>query len=187
MSGTGLGEPVEVVHAIDSVKLISPSITTPGDPSTFLQDRYSLTDSRRLLLRFEKLRDFKDGVLTHGRKIQVKLTVTDQAQASVASDQLRLCFMSRSWMMGATWHRASPFGGDSERWSREGGDYGECIRGEAAQAVLVFDVTTWFIQYPGDFNTNYGFILMTAGSVPVEVYGENLPSVSPKMVWMENS
>jgi hypothetical protein len=183
----GSADPVEVSHSIDSVKLISPAITASTDPSTFLQPRYAVSDDHRLLLRFEKLKDFKDGVLTQGKKVELKLTLPSDNEAAAAVDELRICFMTRTWMQRATWWRWQPWGGDAGRWNREGGDFGDCVKPAPVQgSELRFDVTAWFLQYPGDYGTNYGFILIGPPGAPVTVLGESSTPGSPKMVWMEN-
>jgi len=170
---------------MDSVKLISPSISDANDPSCYMQDSYSISDSNRLLLRFEELSQDAPNVVTNGQTVQFTVTLENSSDSKHAATDLRLCYLTTDWMMLATWTKAHPFGGDQGSWSQPGGDYSQCISpsGVDSSGVASFDVTTWFINDIQDRGTNDGFILMASDIHPIVIYGDKSMESSPRMLW----
>jgi hypothetical protein len=170
--------------SFDGVKLISRSVARGDDTSTYGQSTYTLDGDRRLLLRFESLGEHVSNAdVRSGRaKVWVRVSLSSGDPKS-----LRLYGLTRSWMMLATWNFAHPFG-PAGRWTNAGGDLDAAnvmtpteVRGPHDEGgVVQFDATRWFIDYPQGRSVNYGFALISDGTVAIE--GEAAGSLSPRLV-----
>jgi hypothetical protein len=186
---TGGGEPVPQSFSMNGVKRISPSVARGDDPSSYLQDSYPVAPDSRLLFRFEELstRDLSRIRVSAPDKVEVQVAAVSAAEAAVAKDRLELCPVTRNWMMLATWSSAHPFGGADGEWARPGGDHDAagCVKAHKTEDQrLLFDVTTWFVDYPRGRGLNYG-LLLRSESAAVSVVGERSGSYSPRILWKE--
>jgi hypothetical protein len=175
------------LYSMDGVKLVGDGIEDMQDPATFGQASYPISPSRHLLLRFESFRDKWDSIDTSpGKKVQVQLAVLDSGQLGSAVNSLRLCPVTRNWMMLATWRLAHPFGQDG-KWAQLGGDYdgAGCVQGMLPSTPdgksILFDMTQWFTNYPRARGLNYGLILISDS--PTAVAGETSGSYSPRILF----
>lgn len=168
-------------YSLEAVKLISPSISRGEEGAPNSPTSYELGSERRLLMRYEKLRDHVDKIDVRDKKVVVlEVTLVDPATRNIAIASLRLCPLLKNWMMLATWKNAHPY----ETWSTPGADYdeSECVRADLVRstgAKLQFDITRWFVNYPKGRSTNYGFTLIASG--PVRLVGTKSGSNSPRM------
>jgi hypothetical protein len=186
-AGCGITVPHEVQpqsRSLDGVKLISPEITDGYDPTTYVQDQYTLDHERRLLLRFDGMKSSTDSIQAGGpNKILLLISLASAVSATEAQKVLSVCPITKNWMMLATWNHAAPFG-DSSQWQNPGGDYDSkgCVKaGEREGQTLKFDVTQWFLNYLQARRVNYGLILVSDQSVVV--LGENSGALSPRFIW----
>lgn len=177
-------------HSMNGVKLLAPEIKRGDDPASFGQERYALGPSRRLLLRFESLSDkVSEVVLTDGKGVEVDVGFATEAEASAARAHLRLCPITRNWMMLATWESAHPFSPEG-RWNAAGGDVDETgcatpsalAEGQAQGRTLTFEMSAWFVDYPQGRGQNYGLALLS--DADLGVLGELSGSYSPRIRWV---
>ncbi|MBC7385869.1 MAG: hypothetical protein H7301_06875 [Cryobacterium sp.] len=197
LSGCGLGltngfltaEPQ--TYSLNGVKWISASVTDGSDPQTMTQSDYSISSSDRLLLRFEELGEKTDQIsLTSGRKIELLMSLTEAEDGKNAVAHLKVCPLTKNWMMLATWSSAYPMGSSGD-WSKDGGDFteSECVRPPALAAatdqpiLLHFDITRSFTSNVKGRGENFGFVLTSDQPVAIHVLGDLNPSHSPRISW----
>lgn len=186
---TGCGPAVydsKQYYIFDGVKLIREGVTDAMDPSTFKQETYLLDARSRLLLRFETLSQYAKEVRTDGDR-NVEVLITPQGSLADAKTSLRLCAVTRNWMMLSTWSRAHPFDA-SGIWSTPGGDFDPtaCITTDRTEGdQLLFNVTPWFLDHVRGRDQNLGLILMS--DRPITVYGETRSLESPRIRWIRTS
>jgi hypothetical protein len=179
-------------YSLDGVKLITPSIRRGDDPSTFLQPEFRVGPDRRLLLRFESLKDHMSDVKTDESqnqkyKVEMRLTLVQAAQQADAIASFKLCpiLTGKPWMQAATWKRVDPF----DTWDNEGGDFDAegCVRSEkSGDADLVFNITDWFKNYARGRKSNQGLILIPDSGyfTVVGTRGGSSGAHSPRMSWI---
>jgi hypothetical protein len=184
-------------YSMDGVKYIAPSVADGAAPMTYNQPTYAISDSGRLLLRFESLSNKLDQIsLADGRRVSLEIGLPAGSDASAAISSIEVCPILKNWMMLATWDRAHPMPGGA--WSRDGGDYDPegCVRGAlsaktgaAARStnepqVIQFDVTQWFVDYVKGRAQNYGLILLSGNGGEVTVIGDADGTYSPRINWL---
>lgn len=185
------GPPEPRTYSMDGVHLISPSFSSGQDPRTFLQPEYALSDTERLLVRFESLGAKESSVsLADGRKVKVQIGLVHGVDPDQAEASLVLCPMVHDWMMLATWTAGHPFGA-SGRWNSPGGDFESsgCVSGVKSDSdgtnILSFDVTQWFVDYVRGRGVNYGQILYAPNGKKIEIMGETNGTFSPRISWLK--
>jgi hypothetical protein len=175
-------------HALDGVKLISPSITDEYAAESMNQEKYEIGENRRLLLRFEQLKDHVSNILTdEGHPVELEVTLSRAEDAELARTELKLYPLTKSWMMRATWDYAHPFFWPQGVWGHPGGDYRsdeEIAVGTVTGSKLRFNVTSWFQSYPLQ-GMNYGLVLTSGSSL--ELYGDGAQEGSPRLFWTERA
>jgi hypothetical protein len=181
--------------SLDGVKLIAADISNSSDATTMGQSRYKITADRRLLLRFEDLTErAMDINVTTDKKVELLTYCLDYPTCNTdAVTDLKLCPVTREWMMLATWNYAHPFG--SGAWKRAGGDYEEdgCLAPinepidplATEPAPLKFDIKSWVIDYAQGRKKNDGWILIPESQATFEVYGEKSGRYSPRLKFDE--
>ena len=168
---------------LDGVKLIERGETRGDLPSHFEQESYRLDDGRRLLLRFEAFSEEVSRVNVEGtNKVWIEITVLTEDQVEPALAALKLCPLTRAWMMLATWELGHPFGA-AGRWNEPGGDFDRagCVSAqlkEAGTRGLRFDVTKWFNDYPRGRGENFGLILVSESSI--NMHGDRSGTYAPR-------
>ncbi len=179
--------PIETMKlSMDAVKLIARGEERGDLDAFFNQDHYDISNERRLLLRFESLDAEVDKISVEGgKKVWVEINVYRDADIPIVLENLKLCPVTRSWMMLATWTHGHPFGKNG-RWESEGGDYdlAGCLLGELKEGsphTLHFDATQWFINYPRARRENYGFLLISEKELSVQ--GEQAGTSAPKLAF----
>lgn len=174
----------EQTYTFDAVKLIASGFTDDDDPSTFQENSYVVSPSRRLLMRFETMSDkVANLTVSDAEPVQVWLAVTDATQATAAQSALRLCPVEKTWMMLATWARAYPIAA-SGVWSTPGGDFDEasCVAATAVDGkTLKFTMNAWITDEVRGRGVNYGLVLTSTAEI--EVYGDSSTSLSPRLKW----
>ena len=165
--GDGTRPLTEQQYQIDGIKLLLPEVHEVQDPSTYGQREYKLGLRRHLLMRFETLSKYTSTISVDGtRAFKVTVHLAEDRPAP----RLRLCPVTRQWMMHATWHRAIPFGGEGI-WTNPGGDYDNsgCVTGvrEKASQEMSFDMKDWFIFHVRAKNQNLGLILLADDEVRI--------------------
>jgi hypothetical protein len=175
-------------YSLDGVKLIGADVD-PMSEDSHTQDRYSLNPERRLLLRFEKLLERAKRVRTDSGN-EVIFRVYTVGSAEMIRGAVRVCPVTRNWMMRASWLRAHPNTGG--RWASHGGDLDEegCVAPEAKaqgdlENQLNFRLTRWFLDYLIARGVNYGFALVADQEVIIR--GDKSGSWSPRMSWKETA
>lgn len=172
--------------SLNGVKLIRPDITEGDDARTMLQSQYFISNSSRLLLRFEEFLSKVDTIsLGSGHKVNVFITVDGSTDVNQAKTDLVLCPILKNWMMHATWNRAHPFSA-SGAWNSPGGDYSssECITATTnAGDTLQFDITSWVINYAIGRNQNYGLLLIPNSASTFGILGDSDGAKSPRIEW----
>lgn len=190
MAGCGALKPAgtqEAVHSLDGVKLISPTITNQYDPMSFTQERYELGPERRLLLRFERLKESEPRVsLGNGNKVELELTLSRPEDLTAAQGAFHVRSLNRTWMMRGTWEFAYPFFWPQGRWIQAGGDFDpvdQPLERLSGDRKLVFDVTDWFRNYPRARQENFGLIVLSDQAIAIE--GDLSAGGSPRVTWKE--
>ncbi len=178
-------EGLSQMRVLDGVKLISVDVDQADDPRCYGQRQYTVSESSRLLLRYEDLKSVLSKVrLDEPNQVEIQVSAQNEKEATTAQHHLKLCPLTLNWMMLATWRAAAPFG--SYRWSVPGGDYDleGCILAQTVSKLqLRFNVTPWFIQYPKGRNINYGLILLA--DQEVTIIGEQSGADAPQILWKE--
>lgn len=188
---TGCGLPrfgttsVPTQYSLDGVKRITPGLGS-DNPTTWGQNSYPVNTDSHVLLRFEKLSEHTSKIDTTD-KVEFQITIAETEHMASALQQLKLCPVTKSWMMLATWELAHPILG-GEAWSTPGGDYDNsgCVLGTQSansSKSIVFDMTQWFIDYPKGRGTNYGIIAVS--SQLINIVGEQSGSFSPRISFHE--
>ena len=187
-------------YAIDGVKAIRPDITIGEDDRSYLQSKYDLSPSSRLLIRFESLASYSAKIyLSDGHDIWMRVVMTRPEDVDTAIRDLRLCPLTRNWVMIATWRFAHPFD-KSGKWGAEGGDYDNpsCVSAikdpgtKLPDETTVYDgyavyfkVTRWYKDFVVGRSQNLGHLLMNAGSTSLTIFGDTSASYSPRIQWSE--
>lgn len=190
-------------RSLDGLKLISEGVEDGQRESSINHHEYEIQSTSRLLLRLEDLDAHLSratGITTENVFVQVRLK--GQSYDDIKDAEIKLCPMTRNWMMLATWKRAHPYGGEG-LWNEEGGDYDAslCASAQAQteknrfvrfpdsssdkpldSAMMVFDVKQWYENYPLSKNEDYGFILLSE-AVKIKIYGDGSGSDRPKIYW----
>lgn len=181
--------------SLDGVKLIAAEISNSSDATTMGQSRYQIAFTRRLLLRFEDLSErAMDITVAPDKKVELHIYCLDYPTCNTdAVTELKLCPLTRDWMMLATWNYAHPFG--SGAWQHPGGDYdeggcltpnSEAIDPSATEPVpLKFDIKNWVIDYAQGRKKNDGWVLVPESQAVFEVYGEQSGRYSPRLKFDE--
>lgn len=177
----------EKIYSFDAVKQIAPSITADDDGSAMLQSTYTISPSNHLLMRLETMDEkISNLVLSDTNPLKVKITVLNSADTSAAQSALRLCPITRNWMMLATWTRAHPFN-SAGVWSAPGGDYqnSDCVSATvASESVIEFKMNNWINNDVRGRGLNYGVILIS--DTEIQIYGDEASSNSPRVSWSES-
>lgn len=179
--------PVLAEFPIDMVKSIE-----RGKPDTggFAQPSYRIDSETRLLLKWSGfLRRLQEIDIVGGRQLAFVIWLEKPVDKGVL-DTLRLCPMTRPWMMRASWEAAHPYGADG-KWNRAGGDFDEkhCVSPQAQRVrppldtdvrQIAFDVRQWAFDYPRGRGVNDGLILIAEN--PIQWVGESSSSESPRFI-----
>lgn len=188
----GFADPYDVnatrvkTYAADEIKLISPLITSASDPTTSLQQEYTVSPDSRLLLRVGTLKTLAKEIVSE-QAVILRVTPHLRTDFAAARRSLRLCPLTSNWMMYATWASAHPY--TNGQWKNPGGDFDSagCLQAldetsshlknseEASfcqiQTYLCFDIQDHFKSYVKARNINYGWVLVSAEDV--EIYGND--------------
>jgi hypothetical protein len=173
---------------MDGVKLLSASITDPNDPRSMMQNQYPIASNSRLLIRLENLLEKVGEIsLIDGDKVTVEITLLNAADAAAAKTSFQVCPVLKNWMMLATWNRAYPMGSDG-MWGQVGGDYDtdSCVSTPVVGTNgkdLTFDVTEWFMNYVRGRQINYGLMLFSTSSTPIQIKGDTDGYSAPRISW----
>ena len=190
-TGCGKGESSATTSqqfSFDGVKLIAPSIVKNNDPASTGQGSYMISNDHHLLIRFETLsKHVSSIVVSEKNRVEAQVTVTADMNAAAARSSLKMCPITKQWMMLATWSYGHPFGDDG-KWGQDGGDFdGDgCVlsnKGDATVKTLIFDVSRWYTDYVKGRSVNYGLLLVS--SDPFSVLGEGSGSYSPRITFNE--
>jgi hypothetical protein len=174
----------------NGVKLISPTIKDPQDERSYKEDEYTIRENSRLLVRLETMEENDTGVIIDDSN-RMYFVITEK-DLSVDTDQkvssIKVCPLTKNWMILATWENAHPFPTSQRRWNRSGGDYREenCISpsfdvAEANPNDLYFDVSNWYIYEVRSYQRNYGFVIKS--DFPLRIYGDNNYFFGPRYNW----
>jgi len=132
----GLGEPKVPYYIesynMDGTKLIANGVSNQNDPNTYTQNQYTLKSGQRLLIRFENLSNHVESIKNSwDNELHLRLVPTSNTDAETLKGSIRLCPITKNWMMLATWYKAHPFNKQGN-WNNPGGDYdaASCIKGE---------------------------------------------------------
>jgi len=186
------GDPKDVTttsvktFAVNELKLISPEITLANDPSASLRYDYKISQTSRVLLRLGALKGLSGEILDE-QPILLRIAPDPGAPIETAKENLRLCPLSKNWMMYATWTRAHPY--NEGLWKSSGGDFEafECLQPIAADSTLLtheeekafcdpssflcFDIGKYTRSNVKARNINYGWIL-TSNKDALVIYGD---------------
>jgi hypothetical protein len=190
------GEPVppkEVAFAVDALKLISSGIRRGDDFRTFKQGLYTIDSESRLLLRYEMLLE-KNWGLRDDMPVRLRVFVDSEIDQQTARTHLRVCPVTKNWMMAATWQAAHPWRGGE--WAPGGDiDWSECVSPEAVGSspsalcsenqALCFDVSRWYRIWVLERQENLGLVMLS--DEPVKILGDGSPGKAPRMQWHETT
>lgn len=176
----------EELHTLNA-KVVSIQVLDGADESTFQQDAYTVGPASRLLLRSENLMDKTSSKVA--KSARIRLYFPEVKDGSQWKNALKVCPLTRQWMMLATWTHAHPFGPPG-RWARDGGDYSEagCMKPatfvprvekpstnpDVAQEVTPASVEFDALQYMNDFvvgrsnDQNFGLIVVSTETIRVQ-------------------
>ena len=185
--GDGEPENYTEIYPIDSVKLICEGIKSIRDKSTYTQKTYTLSIKQRLLLRLDKLEELSPDVIINEEK-RMLLSITPVIKNSINNTTIKICPLTKNWMMLSTWYLSNPFSRKNKKWKKRGGDYieEECIEQlipteDSDQNNIYFDISDWFTsRYYSAKTLNYGWVMI--GLNGVEIYGDK-SSTPPQMTW----
>jgi len=134
--GSGLGEPKVPYYIesynMDGTKLIVNGSSNQNDPGTYSQTQYTIKSGQRLLVRFENLSRHVDSIKNSwDNELHLRIVPTQGTDAGTLKNFLKLCPLTKNWMMLATWYKAHPFNKQGV-WFNPGGDFdsGSCIKGQ---------------------------------------------------------
>ncbi|MDX9731372.1 MAG: hypothetical protein RBT63_06335 [Bdellovibrionales bacterium] len=188
-----VGEPQEKTRALDGVKLIAEHLSYTSDERSFGQTSYRLTESARLLVRYENLRRVVG--LREDLPITLRVFATSEDEASRARASLRACPVTQAWMMAATWKAGHPWNGGD--WSPGGAfDESDCMESEdlsgpianvnecTAPGAVCFDISRWYRNWVVQRGENFGLILVAAQ--PVSVVGDGSLGKGPRIIWQQS-
>jgi hypothetical protein len=174
---------------MDGVKWISPSVRVENDARTYFQNSYLISPQGRLLLRREDLHEKMDTIFvdeTH--PVLLTLSLADSGNMTTAIANLKLCAVSKNWMMLATWEKAHPYG-DSGYWKSQGADFvtESCLSptqvlNEVSQ--IQFDVSELIQVRLTGMREAYGWILLS-DNAEVEIVGDKDSQLFPRLQWTE--
>lgn len=183
----GTYKPLPSSYAFDGVKLLTPAKGS-DDTSTWSQASYLVSPTSHVLLRFESLSSHTGDIDTSaGKTVDVQLSLADAGQMVLALSELKLCPVTRSWMMLATWELAHPFLG-GEKWATAGGDYdaGGCVLGtqvSGSTSAIKYNMTSWYRDYPKGRATNFG--LLAIANQTINIVGEQSGGAYPRISFEE--
>jgi len=180
-----------VVNSLKGVKLISEDILDGRDESTFTEETYLLNSNRRMLLRFEKIRDEVGSVvIDNTTRMFMILKLTDGQNLEDYFGKIEICPLLKNWMMLATWNYAHPFAGKKGKWGNPGGDFNfsECIGINEENSKIdsneaYFDISDWFIHNIQSGRSNFGWVVISEEDITI--IGDNNAAHSPRVVWRE--
>jgi hypothetical protein len=193
------GETKVEYYMVDGVKNIRSDTTDNLSPETYREDYYTLSSESRLLLRFENLASY-NGKIVLGEKdhIWIRVVLSERTNIDQALKTMRLCSLTKNWMMMATWKYAHPFS-KAGQWSRAGADYdpascvqavadpGKKLPGETSpmdQRAIYFNISRWYLDVFKGRGGNIGHVLMVDGG-EAEILGDNSVSYAPRIQWSE--
>lgn len=119
-------------YNMDGTKMIVNGVTDQKEPSTFDQDQYTIQKGQRLLVRFEALSTHVTDIKNSwDNQLHMRLVPTDGTDVETLRKSVKLCPVTKNWMMLATWYQAHPFNHEG-KWNNPGGDFdsASCIAGE---------------------------------------------------------
>lgn len=199
----GFGDPTvkeqtQVVRsASDEVKLISADIRKSEDERTLKAATYPLDERNRVLLRLSSLKPASYQILDQ-QPLLLKIETKTAELALAARPALKLCPVTKNWMMLATWSKAHPYKGGN--WGQPGGDFesAACLEPLPANHVsiaadaeaafcqgdtrLCFDLKPWFEAYVRERQTDFGLILINDGGTPLFILGDATLQ-GPSLFW----
>lgn len=180
------GPIVNEVFSLDGIKLISEGNENLNDAGALGQDLYEVAPNKHLLMRYEEMNEKAGGF--GSSKLYLQLTLVEENKVDAAKGSLKVCPVTRNWMLLATWELAHPFG-PGGRWENKGGDFDAvgCVKGKSyekpqtkeEERSLWFDLTQWFEDYPKARSMNYGLILLSDS--PIQILGETSGTYSPRL------
>lgn len=206
------GSGKETIYALDGVKLISTSITTGDDPMSYQQRSYTVSSNDRLLMRFENLTASSTRIMS-GKPVRIRIFAMTDAESSKAMTSLRICPLTKNWMMAATWQTAHPF--KNGEWTPGGEiELEDCVSPDpstsssptpaaslspeptaaavaanpcAETGAICFDVSAWYNSYVIQRSINYGVALISYDGRSVRIYGDGAGSKGPRIHWIEST
>jgi hypothetical protein len=179
-----LGQMPDQLRMVDLVKAIAPEISDPLDPSTFQQSTYPVSNTHRLLLKYQKT---NSGVERPGYQRRVELWLSPTQDVVGAQGALKVCPLSKNWMMVATWNYAHSFGGSDSFWSGGEFEFGDCVKATRVESgSLVFDVTEkWYRNWVRGRSKNFGMIVLGDDGYTYRVHGDISGGNAPRLIWSE--
>jgi hypothetical protein len=185
----------KVEFSFDVVKEISEKNSELNHNDSFDQPSYFLGPKSRLIFSLSHLSDHVDKIRTDGEhRVWAQVTLLNEADRPTALTAMRLCPISRKWMMLSNWSRAHPFG-KKGKWKNQGGDYIEELcqnpllvapksKTDSTDKMLYFDVTPWFQNFVQGRRENYGLILISTEEMGIS--GDLSSVSSPRIFWHQN-
>lgn len=172
-----------------AIKRIDSSINQGHAEHTFSQSSYPISSSSRLLLRLESfLSIVPEAVIDDEHKVFFQVTPVSK-HPSEFWGQVKICPLTKQWMMLATWNKAHPFPGGSGDWAYSGGDFDSynCISAQHPSGVethehIYFDISSWVTNYKQGGGSNHGWILIS--NIPATIYGDQSKINPPKISWV---
>jgi hypothetical protein len=199
----GFGDPTQkaetqvVRSASDEVKLISEDVRRGEDPLTLKAATYPVSRRSRLLLRLSSLKPSSYQILDQ-QVLLLKIEMKTAEIAAQARTAVKLCPVTKNWMMLATWSKAHPYKGGA--WGQTGGDFenSACLEPMPANhasitadaeadfckgdSKLCFDLKPWFEAYVRERQTDFGLILINDSSAAIQVLGDATLQ-GPSLFW----
>ncbi len=202
----------KVEFSFDIVKGIAEDRNSLNSDDGFEQESYKIGPKSRLIMSLSHLNDHIDDItIDEHHRVWAQVTLTQAESREGAMKSMRLCPISRSWMMLSNWDRAHPYG-RSGKWSKPGGDFIadlcqnplNVVPANTAVAAtegttdpvqqpssplsmdpkkVYFDITDWFQNYVKGRRQNFGLILLSEEEVEIE--GDLDSFESPRILWLE--
>ena len=102
------GNPIVETRVLNQTKMIRADSDEGQDDGDFQQATYRISSNSRLLTKYLGFQKHQEEILQNGKKLFLEVTVLNKDDLDKAEKSLRLCPLTRSWSLLATWFRASP-------------------------------------------------------------------------------
>lgn len=178
------------------MKLISEEIQDSQDKRSLLATTYSIGESSRLLMRNPQILQIEPSMIDlYPILIQFQLV---ENYSSQDLRELKICPLTKNWMMLATWSKAHPY--KNGLWDTEGSDMdyrfcesildierinqlppeerSRCTK----ETAICFDVRPVIKSAVRESVKNYGFVLINQGQQVISIFGDASFS-QPLLFW----